>query len=61
MKFFSTPNMTVYDRDKKRHFRFDENGEYETDDERLIKKMKKRFAFEEVKPLESRRSKKKSN
>jgi len=30
-------------------FRFDENGEYETDDPRLIQKLKKKFKYEEEK------------
>jgi hypothetical protein len=47
MKFYSIPNMTVYDRDKKKYFKFDDKGEYETDDERIIKKMKKRFRYED--------------
>jgi hypothetical protein len=58
MKFYGTPNSLVKERRKKPFskevkniplFRFDENGEYETTDDRLIQKLKKKFKFEEEK------------
>lgn len=51
-KFFGQPNMLVKERKKKYFsgeiiqkplFRFDEKGEYITDDERIIEKLKSRF------------------
>ena len=51
-KFFGEPNMLVKGRKKvlfenawqfKPLFRFDEKGEYVTDDEKLIEKLKSRF------------------
>jgi len=42
MKYFGQPNLTVIDYEKfKKVFVFSENGEYETEDEKLIKWMKK--------------------
>lgn len=56
-KFFGEPNMLIKER-KKKHFngeimykplfRFDKNGEYITDDERLINKLKSRFTYTEM-------------
>lgn len=57
MKFFGTPNMLVKIRQRvplsahfklKPAFRFDENGEYEIDDPKLIEKLKKKFRYEET-------------
>lgn len=57
MKFYGTPNMLVKTKAKrpftgiiymKPLFRFDENGEFETEDKELIKKLKKRFKYDEV-------------
>lgn len=57
-KFFGKPNLLVTTKktqlfnnkvDYKPLFRFDENGEYETEDEKLIKKLKGRFDNLEVK------------
>ena len=46
MKYFGQPGMSVIDYEKlKTVFRFDENGEYETRDEKLIKWMKKNKNF----------------
>lgn len=58
MKFFGEPNMLVKERKRKPMsqeitvkplFRFDEKGEYETNNERLIEKLKKKFKHEEKK------------
>lgn len=58
MKFYGEPNTLVKTRKRKQFstevtmkplFRFDENGEYETTDERLIQKLKKKFKYEEEK------------
>lgn len=56
MKFFAEPNLYV--RFTQRHrrifgmrgFSFDENGEYETDKELLIRLLKQRFKYEEPQP-----------
>lgn len=49
MKFFGTPNLLVKDskNDDKPLFRFNDNGEFETEDERLIKRLKQHFKFED--------------
>jgi len=56
MKFYGTPNMLVKQRKRKKMsteyelkpvFRFDENGEFITDDEKLIKKLAPKFRHEE--------------
>lgn len=56
-KFFSEPNMLVKTRkrvpfegtfDFKPLFRFDKNGEYITEDEQLIEKLKSRFDHVEI-------------
>jgi hypothetical protein len=48
MKFYGTPNMLVKDRKtKKPLFRFDANGEFVTNDERLIERLKRKFRWEE--------------
>lgn len=56
MKFYGTPYSLVKERRKKpfsnevKHiplFRFDENGEYSTSDDKLIQKLKKKFRYEE--------------
>ena len=56
MKFYGEPGMLVSERVRKPftmeykmkpRFRFDENGEFETDDERLIKKLKTKFKYDE--------------
>jgi len=61
MKFYGTPNSLVKERRKKPFskevkniplFRFDENGEYSTSDDRLIQKLKKKFKYEEEKIYE---------
>jgi hypothetical protein len=45
MKFYGPPDMLVRVRKGKpiRHFRFDKNGEYETENPRLIKLLEQRF------------------
>ena len=60
MKFYGTPNMGVYEINRNRReagniykrrkllFRFDENGEYVTDDEKLIARLIKRFKHDET-------------
>ena len=57
IKFFGQPNELVKQRKKKLFstefvlkplFRFDENGEYVTEDERLIEKLKRKFKYEPV-------------
>jgi rubrerythrin len=58
MKFYGPPNMLVKAKKRKKLstefemkpiFRFNENGEYETSDEKLIQKLKKKFKHEETK------------
>jgi hypothetical protein len=60
MKFFGQPNQLVKERKRKPLsgamilkplFRFDENGEYETSDEKLITKLKCKFRCEETKEI----------
>lgn len=55
MKFFGTPNQLVKEKRRKPYsrdivfvpiFRFDKNGEYVTDNERLIEKLKRKFKYE---------------
>jgi hypothetical protein len=53
MKFYGEPNLLVNTRKKVNGmykntplFIFDENGEYETEDKRLIEKLKKNFKHE---------------
>lgn len=53
MKFFAEPHHAVRKRDRRTGksrllFRFDENGEFETDDARLIKKLQTRFEYEDT-------------
>lgn len=60
MKFYAEPNLAVYETIKKPVFgdatqlkrvyvfRFDENGEYITDDEKLIARLIKRFKHDET-------------
>lgn len=57
MKFYGEPNQLVKERKRKPMsreiavkplFRFDEKGEYETTDKRLIEKLKKKFRYEEI-------------
>ena len=46
MKYFGESNQTVIDYKKlKKVFQFDENGEYETEDPKLIQWMKKKKNF----------------
>jgi hypothetical protein len=46
MKYFGQPNLTIVDYKKvKKVFVFDENGEYETDDLKIIEFMKKKKNF----------------
>ena len=46
MKYFGEPNLSVIDYKKlKKVFQFDENGEYETEDPKLIEWMKKKKNF----------------
>ena len=56
MKFFGTPNQLVKEKRKKPYsieiefkpiFRFDSNGEYTTEDQRLIEKLKRKFRYED--------------
>lgn len=49
MKFFGTPGLLVRVRSTKpiRFFRFDENGVFETNNQRLIRRLKARFRYEE--------------
>lgn len=56
-KFIGKPNLLVKERKRKRFttefiykplFRFDENGEYITEDERLIEKLKRKFEYKEI-------------
>ena len=58
MKFFGTPNMLVKERKRKPFsteyklvpiLRFNENGEYETDDPKLIEKLKRKVKTEQPK------------
>ena len=69
MKFYGTPNMGVYERKNRKDvgkikrqklvFRFDSNGEFITDDEKLIPRLVKKFRCEETnttlpaKPIEA--------
>jgi hypothetical protein len=57
VKFFGTPNMLVKERKRKPYtiefiykplFRFDGNGEYITEDKKLIEKLKKKFKYETI-------------
>jgi hypothetical protein len=49
MKFYGKSNMLVTDsrKDNKPLFRFDKNGEFVTEDERLIKRLKQHFKYED--------------
>lgn len=58
MKFYGEPNQLVKERKRKPMsreiavkplFRFDEKGEYETEDARLIEKLKKKFKYDDNK------------
>lgn len=51
MKFYGPPNMLLRVRNMKpiRAIRFDANGEFETENPRLIARLKTRFKYEEVK------------
>lgn len=59
MKFYGTPNMLLRVRNMKpiRAIRFDLNGEYETENPRLIARLKTRFKCEETaeKPKEEKK------
>lgn len=44
MKFYGTPNMLFVDRQKNKKYRFNEKGEFETDNPRLIKKLSGKFS-----------------
>lgn len=47
MKFYAEPNHLIIDRNTyKPLFRFNEQGEYETNDERLIERLKPYFRYE---------------
>ena len=55
VKFFGQPNMLVKDRKRipfstewkfKPLFRFDEDGEFVTEDEKLIERLKRKFKYE---------------
>ena len=48
MKFYAQPNHTVFDVSKKKHYFFNDIGEFETDNEYLIKKMKRKFKYKEA-------------
>jgi hypothetical protein len=55
MKFYGEPNSlvkinskTIRRSAKIKGFRFDKNGEYETDNEFMIRAMKRKFKYEEV-------------
>ena len=58
MKFYGLPNMGVYERKTRRDiiknkrpkliFRFDEHGEYVTEDVELIEKLKRKFRYDEI-------------
>ena len=58
MKFYGTPNMGVYERKNRKDigkikrtklvFRFDDNGEFVTTDEKLITKLIKKFKHDEI-------------
>ena len=57
MKFYAEPNMLVRPRKngpykRLKPFRFDENGEYETDNPLMIKALSKRFKSENVEIVE---------
>ena len=59
MKFYGTPNMSVFEISKSRKdmhniykrrkllFRFDDKGEFITTDEKLIAKLKRKFKYDE--------------
>lgn len=55
MIFYGEPNMLVRISKQSprnlRHFRFDNEGKYETDNPRLIRLLKRRFEYDEEKPL----------
>ncbi len=58
MKFYGLPNMGVYERKTRKDvlknkrpkliFRFDENGEFVTEDVELIEKLKRKFRYDEI-------------
>ena len=58
MKFYGLPNMGVYERKTRRDiiknkrpkliFRFDERGEFVTEDVELIEKLKRKFRYDEI-------------
>lgn len=54
MKFYGPPNMLLRVRNMKpiRAIRFDGNGEYETENPRLIARLKTRFEYEKEDPKE---------
>lgn len=54
MKFYGTPKMLVNVKNLKplRQFRFDSNGEYGTENPRVIARLKKRFKYEELVTVE---------
>lgn len=58
MKFYGTPNMLVKEKKRKPMstdfvfkplFRFNADGEFETNNEKLISKLKRRFEYEKLK------------
>ena len=58
MKFYGTPNMLVRVKNLKpfRSIRFDDKGEFETDNPRLIARLKTRFEFgEKTEPKEKKK------
>ncbi len=55
MKFYGEPNLSVFSSKRKGNkmikkllFKFNENGEYETDDIKLIEKLKLHFKYEDT-------------
>ena len=56
MKFYGTPNMLIRIKNLKpyKFIRFDANGEYDTENPRLVARLKKRFECEE--PIEEKKA-----
>lgn len=51
MKFYGEPNLTVIEfRSKKALCKFDDKGEFTTEDEKLISKLRQHFKHEETTP-----------
>lgn len=66
MKFYGEPNLSVFSSKrkgakmvKKFLFKFNESGEYETEDIQLIEKLKLHFKYAEVEPDTIKEPKKK--